>query len=141
MAGVWYNEGKRAVLAGEIQPVTDDLKVMLLPSYTPNIDTHQNYDDVSASEHGATGGYTLGGESLGTKAVTTDATLDRAEFTAANTVWTTSTLSAQWAILYFDSTVDSTSTLLCYWDFGSTKSSTAADFTLQWDAEGILQLA
>lgn len=115
----------------------DTIKCSLHISYTPNIDTHDYWDDVSGTEITGTG-YTTGGATLANQAVTQDNTNDRAVFDADDVTWSASTITARYAILYKSTGTPSTSPLICYFDFGSDKSSSNADFTIQWNAVGIL---
>ena len=115
------------------------IKVMLVTSsYAPNQDTHDFVDDVTNEVSGT--GYTAGGDALASKTVTLDTTNDRAEFDATDTTWSTSTITARAAVLYKDTGTPSTSPLIAYIDFGSDKISSGGNFTIQWDAEGILQI-
>ena len=61
-------------------------------------------------------------------------------FDADDVAWTTSTLTARYAIIYKSTGTSSTSPLIGYIDFSSDKSSVTGTFTIQWNAEGILNL-
>lgn len=80
-----YLPGVAALLSGGIDFDSDTLKVSLLTSsYTPDLDAHDFFDDVSAYEVSGTG-YTTGGASLANASVTA---------TAANSwaaAWSTAT--------------------------------------------------
>lgn len=89
---VWYNRGKHlqadpnavGVVEGPYLLLLDVIKIALMQTtYSPNIDTHEQFDDISASEIVATG-YTARGNGiqLTTKVVVRDDTNDRAEFNA-----------------------------------------------------------
>ena len=58
--GAIYNEFKEELLLGNIDMDGHTFKVMLVTGYTPNIDSHNGYADVSAQEESGTG-YTAGG--------------------------------------------------------------------------------
>jgi len=136
MANISYNNGKKNLLNGSFDLVNDTVKVMLVTStYTPDIDADEFIDDVTNEVSGT--GYTAGGATLGTKAVTNDTTNDRGKFDAADTEWTTSTITARAAVVYKDTGTPGTSPVLCYVDFGADKSTTAGTFTIQWNADGI----
>jgi hypothetical protein len=119
----------------EIDLDSDTLKVMLCTSsYTPSQSTHQYKSSVTNEVTGT--GYTAGGATLGSVTVATSSlvfTLD-----AADTSWTTSTITARYAVIY-DSTpaTDATRPLIGYADFGADVSTTAGTFTITWDAAGI----
>ena len=140
MANALYNIYKQEVQKGSYAYLTDTIKVALVTSaYTVNIDSHANFSDITNEVSGT--GYTAGGATLGTKTATQDNTNDRGVLDAADTTWTTSTITARGAVIYRDSGTPSTSKLMGYVDFGSDKSSSGTDFTIQWNASGITYLA
>ncbi len=139
MADVIYNNFKEAIMNGSIDLDTDVIRVALVTSaYTPDQDTHDNFDDITNEITGT--GYTAEGEALGSKAVAQDNTDNEGTFDAADTAWTTATFTARGAVIYKDSGTPSTSVLIAYLDFTSDKSVVAGTFTIQWAAEGILNL-
>ena len=99
------------------------------------------WSDVSSNEVAATGGYVAGGTALASKTLTQDNSNDLAYFDAADTTWAASTITARFLVLYKDTGVAGTSALIGYYDFGSDKSSSSGNFTLQWAATGILSIA
>lgn len=115
---------------------TDTMKAALLTAYTINIDTHDFFDDVSGTEITGTG-YTAGGATLGSKTATYDTATDQIRLDAADTTWTTSTLSATDAVVYKSTGTASTSPLLAGIDFGATVASTAGTFQITYDSTGI----
>lgn len=144
MADVIYNSFKGKIMDGSIDLDTDTIKVVLVTSsYTPNIDTHTQYSHITNQVTGT--GYTAGGATLANKSVAVDTTNDRAKFDADDTTWTTASITARGAIIYkyVDNagSPDDTSPLICYKDFGADVTSTNADFTIKWHADGILYLS
>lgn len=139
MADVIYNSFKGKIMDGSIDLDTDTIKVALVTSsYTPNQDTHDFFDDVTNEVSGT--GYTAGGASLANKAVSVDTTDNEGVFDADDVTWSSSTITARGAVLYKSTGTASTSALICYLDFGSDKSSSSGNFTIQWGSEGILNL-
>lgn len=139
MASLVYNKGKTAILNGDIDLLTQDIKVALVTSsYSPDKDADDFFDDVTNEASGA--GYTAGGKSLASKAVAQDNANDRAEFDADDLQWVVSTITARACVVYYDTGVDATSILIAYIDFGSDFSTVAETFTIEWDTEGILYL-
>ena len=139
MADVIFNSFKADMLKGDIDFENDTFKVMLVTSaYTPDQDAHDRVNDVTNEVSGT--GYTAGGATLGSKTVTQDNTDNEGVFDAADTSWTTSTITARGAVLYKDTGTPSTSPLVGYFDFGSDKVSSAGTFLITWAAEGILNL-
>lgn len=139
MASFVYNSFKRDIMNGSIDLDTDTIKVALTTSsYTPDKDAHDNFDDVTNEVTGT--GYTAGGASLANKTVTVDNTNDLGKFDADDVTWSTSTITARYAVIYKSTGTASTSKLIGVIDFGSDKSSSAGNFTIQWSASGILTL-
>lgn len=144
MADVIYNSFKKKIMDGSIDLDTDTIKVVLVTSsYTPNIDTHTQYSHITNQVTGT--GYTAGGATLANKSVAVDTTNDRAKFDADDTTWTSASVTARGAIIYKyvdnEGSPDDTSPLICYKDFGADVTSTNADFTIKWHADGILYLS
>ena len=138
MASVVYNSYKLDALDANIDLSADTIKIALVTStYTPDIDTHAFFDDITNEVVGT--GYTAGGETL---AVTTsqDNTDDEGVFDATDVTWATSTITARGAVIYKSTGVAATSPLICYIDFGADKTSSNGDYTISFNAEGILNL-
>jgi hypothetical protein len=117
----------------EIDYDTDTVKVALLGSgYTPSL-AHDYFNDVSAQEITGTG-YTAGGATLASKTVTFTSGTGITVFDAADTVWSSSTLTARYAVVYVSTGTSSTSALIGFVNFGADKTSTAGTFTITWSA-------
>ena len=139
MANAIYNTFKSDLLSGNIDLANDTIKVALVTAtYTPNIDTHDFFDDVTNEVSGT--GYTAGGATLTSPAVTTDTTDDEGVFDAADTTWSSSTITARGAVVYKSTGSAATSNLICYFDFGSDQSSSSGNFTISWNSEGIINI-
>jgi len=115
---------------------TDTQKAALLTGYTANQDTHDFFDDVSATEVTGTG-YTAGGQTLGSKTATYDTATDQIRLAAANPSWGSSTVSATDAVIYKSTGTASTSPLLAAIDFGGTVATTAGTFQITFDSLGV----
>lgn len=140
MASAVYNSAKQKLINGGIDLDSDTIKVALVTSsYTPNIDTHVFFSDVTNEVSGT--GYTAGGATLASVTLNIDTTNDLVAFDAADVTWSTSTITARGAVIYKSTGTGSTSPLLAYVDFGADKTSTAGNFTIQWNASGIMTLA
>jgi hypothetical protein len=116
---------------------TDTIKCMLLTGHTPAQDTHDFVSDVVANEVTGTG-YTADGATLGSKTATYDTASDQMRLDAADTSWTTSTITASEAVVYKDTGTDATSPLIAGLDFEANVSSTAGTFQITWDSTGIV---
>lgn len=141
MASKMYGNFLLKALNKEVDWDTDTIKVALLSSsYTPNQDSHDYWDDVSANEVTGTG-YTAGGATLASKTATYDSGTNVVILDAADTVWASSTITARYAVIYDDSGASAPQKVLVgYVDFGSDQSSTNGNFTVTWDATGIVRI-
>lgn len=124
----------------EVDFDTDTIKVALLSSsYTPDQDAHDYLNDVSTYEVSGTG-YTAGGNTLGSKTATYDSANNVIVLDAADTTWSSSTITARYAVVYDSTGTASTSALIGFVDFGSDQSSTNGNFTITWDSTGIVRI-
>jgi hypothetical protein len=136
-----YGNFLKQALNKEIDWDSDTIKVALLSSsYTPNQDTHDYFDDVSSFEVTGTG-YTTGGITLASKTSTYDGTNNVIVLDAADVTWSSSTITARYAVVYDDSGASAAAkALIGYVDFGSDQSSTNGNFTITWDSTGIVRI-
>ncbi|AZG48855.1 hypothetical protein [Gordonia insulae] len=132
-----YSKGFEAVFNKEVDLDTDTIKVMLCTSsYTPNQSTHKYKSSVTNEASGT--GYTAGGATLTSKTVGTSSLTFT--FDAADVTWSSSTITARYAVFYVSTGSDATSTLLCYWDFGQDEVSSSGNFTLTISGSGIFTI-
>ena len=156
---VWYNSGKVIILdpsfagvppVGEppLELLLDVIRVALMDTtYAINIDTHVDFDDISASEIVATG-YTPRGNAiaLASKTIVVDNTNDRAEFDAADLTYTAIGNGAndtfdQIVVMRAQSAGETDIlTLLIAHTTVSTTATNGGNITLVWNAEGILHI-
>ena len=121
----------------EVDWDSDSIKVALLSSsYTPNQDTDDYWNDVSAYEVTGTG-YTSGGATLANKTVGYTSSTNVTKFDGDDVSWTSSTITARYAVIYDSTGTASTSALIGYVDFGSNQSSSSGTFSIVWDSAGI----
>lgn len=140
MASKLYGNFLLKALNKEVDFDSDTIKVALLTSsYTPNQDTHDYFNDVSANEVSGTG-YTAGGITLASKTATYDSGTNVIVLDAADVTWSSSTITARYAVVYGSTGTASTSPLIGYVDFGSDQSSTNGNFTITWDSTGIVRI-
>jgi hypothetical protein len=139
MANVIYDSFKQDIMNGTIDLDTDTIKVALVTSsYVAGQTTHDRFDDITNEVTGT--GYTAGGATLGSVTVTKDTTNHRGVFDAADTSWSSSTITARGAVVYKSTGTASTSPLICYFDFGSDQVSSSGTFQITWNASGILYI-
>lgn len=116
---------------------SDTIKVALATSsYTPNVDTHDFFSDVTNEVTGT--GYTAGGATLASKTSTYDTASDQIRLDAADVQWTSSTITARYGVIWYDTAgADTTDPLLGLVNFESDVSTTAGTFQITWDATGV----
>ncbi|QEM40915.1 MAG: hypothetical protein [Phage AS32] len=137
MLANFYGNSFVSLFNGEIDFTGGAVKTALLvPGHTPDLDTHNYFDDVAADEVSGTG-YTQGGLILGTPSVTYNGATNLLTIDGDNAVWDPSTVSAGFALVYLDTGTDSTSPLIALLNFEGTISSNNGPFTVTWDAAGI----
>lgn len=139
-----YTHGAVAILTGSIAPLTDTIKAMFLTSsYTPNIDTDQFASDINTNEVSSSGtGYTTGGPTLGTKAITQDSTNHRAIFSCADITVSSTTIPNYRYVAFYKSTgTPSTSPLLVVFDLQSNKSTNGDTAKVEFPATGAFYLS
>lgn len=137
-----YGQFLQQALNKEIDWDTDTIKVALLTnSYTPDQDAHNYFDDVSTFEVSGATGYTAGGNTLANKTNTYNASTNVIVLDADDTTWSSSTITARYAVVYDASpATNATRPLIGYVDFGSDQSSSNGNFTITWDATGIVRI-
>jgi len=147
---VWYNRGKWVIFDSTLEPeapvnlVGDVIKVALMKtSYTVLVDTHDYFDDVTASEIVATG-YTARGKALASKVITKNAGNNRIEFDAADLTWSplgngTNDTFDQIILLREPDTgaTDANAVLIAHAVIPETTSN-GGDVTLVWNSNGLL---
>lgn len=139
----FYNDFKEQI-AKKVHGLTaDTLKITLHTSYTPDIDTHQVWADVSATEYGSGSGYTAGGKTLSSVTVTQDDTNNRMVIDAADVTWSAlgalSPATPSHAIIWNDTPTSPADPLIAYIELGSTATN-GGDYTIQWNAAGVATL-
>ncbi len=125
-----YNRWKSNVWKKLHDMVNDTIKVALYGASFAFTATDTAY--TTTNEIAGTG-YTAGGNTLTTKAVTEAAT---AIWDADDPQWTTATFSAYHAVIYDQTPCN---TLVCAIDFGGVQTVTAATFTIQFASSGIIR--
>lgn len=153
MASFAYGRGVLRLIIGNAQTTTIDwpndatIKAALSTStHVPNKDDtfmdDGGADDLIDGELSGTG-YTTGGDALGTQTVAYDTVNDRVEFDAADAAWTAINAgTAAQATVQKHTGTATTSPVLCNVDTGGFPVTTnGGDLTIQWNAEGILQIS
>lgn len=141
MASKLYGNFLLRALDKQVDWLADTIKVALVEStYTPDQDVDASYADISANEASGTG-YTAGGATLANKSASYDGASNTVTLDGDDVTWANSTVTARYAVVYDDSgAVAADKTLIGYVDFGSNQSSSNGNFTIAWDATGIVRL-
>jgi hypothetical protein len=145
MANFWYNEAKRALAAGELDLDTDDLRVILVMTFT-TADTEDDVNTISGfttlDEYDHVGYARV---AIANLQINEDAANDRAEVDGDNTVFASlgvGTRQCQAAIVYKHVTNDADSVPIAFYDTGGFPfDGTGSNVTIQWNTQGILQIA
>lgn len=141
MADAVPNSFKNQIASGNIDFDADTFKLMLLDNnHSNDIDSQEFIDDVSTNEVSGTG-YSAGGQTIANIAVTTDNANDQAEVDGDDVTWSSSSITARYGVVYKDTGTPATSPIVCILDFGSDKTSSNGDFTVQFGAEGFIKLS
>lgn len=118
---------KQQLLLGEHDMDTDTFKIAL---YTSAATLDASTTVYTTSNEVATGGgYTAGGNTLSGATVSLSGTTAFVDF--SDTTWSASTITARGALIYNSSKSNKAVAVL---DFGSDKTSTSGDFTIQFPA-------
>jgi hypothetical protein len=146
VSAYWYGKAIINAFGGEtagestsIDYLSDTIKVALCTSsYTPAQDTHEFFSDIDneVSESGTN--YTAGGATLANKTLGYTAGTNVAKFDADDVTWSSSSITARYAIIYKSTGTANTSPLLGYVDFGQDYTSSSGNFTITWSSDGIL---
>jgi len=143
MASFVYNEAKRALLAGELDLNADDIRVALLMTNT-TADTENDaiafVDDFTTLDECDDTGYSR--QALTSEAVAKDDANDRGEFDADDVTFSNNgnaTRAIAGALVLQHVTNDTDSIPIAWIEFSATLDGN--DLVIQWNAEGILQLA
>ncbi len=129
--------------AGESLEAEDNKTLLITNSATPNFDTHDFRDDVTAEVTGT--GYTAGGVALtGTEVYPGGVGIAAAGtlvFDADDSTWAASTITARGCTHYLNVGSAATDQLVYTLNFGASDVSTTAGlFTIQYHASGIFVL-
>ena len=119
--------------------------IWLRSTYTPDRDAHDFEDDlVLASNESTATGYTANGQALAGKAVAYDSATDQTRFTASDSVWnavTSTSGNGPQYVVVVDRTPGTAATrpLISYVNFGAVQVINGVNFTVDWDATGVVR--
>ena len=119
---------KQALLDGEMDFSSDTSQVFKIALYTSSATLGATTTAYSVTNEVSGSGYTAGGNTLTVVAPTTSGTTAFLDFN--DTTWSTATITARGALIYHAD--GSGNPAVAVLDFGSDKTSTAGDFTIQF---------
>ncbi len=126
----------------KISWTTDTIKLAAVGAgWTPEIDSADFWDDISANESTGTG-YTAGGATLANPTAAVVGASDLAKFDADDVSWTiSSAFAARYFVLYKDTGSGATSPIIGYIDPGALYSLANGTVTITWNASGVITIA
>lgn len=137
----WYGNAALNIMKGNIALDTDTFKMTLhTSSYTPNIDTHNFFDDAT-NELASANGYTAGGVALAGTSLVYDSASQQARWDFADPT-ITFTASTTWRYAVISKSrggAASADELVALIDFGADQTSSIA-YTFQLNAAGLLYI-
>jgi hypothetical protein len=142
MASNLKNIAKSRMMSGDMDLNTDDMRLFLLMTNT-TFDTDVDTDNTGSFTLDEMDGTNYARQALANEAVNTDDANDRAEFDADDvsiSALGNGTRAMQGAGIHEFITNDAGSFPLCWVEFSSTINPGGSTFSIQWNAEGIVQL-
>jgi hypothetical protein len=144
MADVIYNYFKKAVMQGtyKLDNTSTPLYLALVNnSYSPNIDTEFFLGQFIGTYQITGTGYVSGGLALSSPNIQLDTTKDAGVLYATNIAWYSATFTAKGGVLYASTGGGFASDpVIGYFDFAADKTVTAGTFTVQFNANGVLNM-
>lgn len=140
----FYYEAGVYTKDGTVDLTSANVKLALVTqSYTPDLDNHTVWGDVSVNEVAAGNGYTAGGTAFTNATVSRTAGQSLSVWEADNVQFTGLTKTFKYGVVYLDATVNTVvQPLIAVIDFDDT--STTSDisvsdavYSVQWDTSGI----
>lgn len=142
MSNAVFPKAKKKFIDGTaLDLINNTIKAALLSSaWTPNLASNEFFGDINANEI-AVSGYTAGGNTLGTKAITISS--PNVFFDAADTSWVAgATMTARYLAIYKSTGNNATSPLIGYIDFGVDRSVLNGEtFYVEFPAAGIFEIS
>jgi hypothetical protein len=143
VTGYWYPNGLKSLATGLVSFVADSASIkcaLMNANFTggnQSLSLADYWNDISAYECSAGGGYTS--KTVGTTAVAVTSTSNKTvKFSgAASTVFTTLTHTTRGAVVYKALAAASDSPVLFFLDWGADQSPSAGDFTITWNTDGM----
>lgn len=137
MANQIYNNFKKLALSGAVNLFTAPIYMILTSGNYTFSQTHSLTGSVSGEIVSA--GYVKGGVRIPNTTVLIDTVDNEAVLSGNNITFTGITATLNYGLLWLSGGTPSTAYLMAQLDFGA-QTVTAADFSVNWNSEGILNL-
>lgn len=137
MANQVYNSFKAGLLSGQYNLGTANIMLMLCSGAYTFSHSHTVTGNITSEVVSA--GYTKGGKKINGTTVSIDSVDNEAVLSGLPVVFSGLSTSLAYGIVYVSGATPSTSYLMLQLDFGS-QTVTSADFTVNWNSEGIYNL-
>lgn len=151
MASALYSNYKKLIFSGNVNPCMSGIYVMLVSgtynntaNLASNLLNHVHTGDLANTPSTCyevvdpLSSYTRGGKQLTGKTASINGTAGM--FDAADTTWSTSTITASGAVIYQSGTTPASSFLIAWLDFGADQTSTNGTFSIVWNSNGIINI-
>ncbi len=135
--GLVFNDALTSIVKNEIDYLNDTIKVALY-TVAPDIDADTYLADITGEATGT--GYTTGGQTLGSKTVTTDDTNNRTVADAVDVQSTGTSTTYRYAVVYQSTGNAATSRLITYYDYGSSQVVDGGVIDITWPASGVFYI-
>lgn len=135
----WYTTAFKNALTAAANSAWDwDTDTIKCSLHTSSYAVNQNTDLFwnTATNEVTSSGYTTGGITL-TAAASVASNV--AQFTASAITWTAVTFTTRYAVIYKSTGTSTTSPLIAYIDFGADQTVSGANFTITFDATGVIK--
>jgi hypothetical protein len=132
-----YNGFMQDMLLGnvDLDAGGDTIRVRLhTEDYVPDPD-HETTANLDNEVSGA--GYDAGGAVLADQTIVVDEVANEVYLNATDLSWAASSVSARYAVLV---DVTNSNSLICWIDFGTTRTSDSSIFTIQWNGDGVFRV-
>jgi hypothetical protein len=137
MATQLYNHFKTNLCSGNINLGTANIMLMLVSGAYTFSHSHANTGSITAQV--SSPNYTPGGKKIDNTSIKIDSVDNEAVLSGSPVTFSTITCSPSYGIVYVSGATTATSYLIGQLDFGA-QTVTAADFTVNWNTEGIFNL-
>jgi len=136
--GALYAIFPQKLMTGEIDLVDHVIKLAILDNYTPDVEAHETWSDVSGSEASGSG-YTAGGATIANGSVSWVSSDTEAVYDADDYTWTSLNVGTNLSHFVMHDTTPSDDWLIGYWE--TETPTNGGNYGVEFNADGIIGLA